>query len=180
MLKIKKSPLISKNLPLSLKETFHQASFQEHSVQIYVVENEKVLLIERKRGMGKGLISGAGGKKESGETSAEAAKRELEEETGLITLVSDLKLVGKMWIYWLKDNHFLQGDIFISYNFSGNIQESAEARPFWCAIHEIPFKHMWGDEVLWLKPALKGNFFEAYILNDNGHLKQYFLTWYKN
>ena len=50
---------------------------------LFVVREDKMLLIHKKRGLGKGKINAPGGKLESGETPKEAALREIREEVGI-------------------------------------------------------------------------------------------------
>lgn len=50
---------------------------------VYPLKKDKVLLIKKKRGLGKGFWNGPGGKIEENEDIEEAAIRELEEETRL-------------------------------------------------------------------------------------------------
>ena len=56
--------------------------------------NKEVMLGMKKRGFGQGKYNGFGGKLEPNETVEEAAVRELEEESGVITEVNSLKKKG--------------------------------------------------------------------------------------
>ncbi|MDX8541305.1 NUDIX domain-containing protein [Mesorhizobium sp. M4B.F.Ca.ET.215.01.1.1] len=53
------------------------------AVSVAIVRGDKVLLVKRARPPSQGLYAYPGGKVEPGETQAQAAARELEEETGL-------------------------------------------------------------------------------------------------
>ncbi|TPI68975.1 NUDIX domain-containing protein [Mesorhizobium sp. B3-1-3] len=53
------------------------------AVSVAVVRGETVLLVKRARAPSQGLYAYPGGKVEAGETLAQAAARELQEETGL-------------------------------------------------------------------------------------------------
>src|SRR6056297_1526211 len=55
----------------------------KYAVITYIFENGKVLLINKKRGLGAGKVNAPGGHIEPGETGEEAAIRETEEEVGL-------------------------------------------------------------------------------------------------
>ena len=55
----------------------------ETAVLCYLIVDGSVLLIEKKRGLGAGLVNAPGGHIEADETAAEAAVRETSEETGL-------------------------------------------------------------------------------------------------
>ena len=52
----------------------------EQATLLFVVNEDKVLLIEKKRGIGAGKINGPGGRIDPGEDPLEAAVREVEEE----------------------------------------------------------------------------------------------------
>ena len=51
-----------------------------HATLTFVIRNEQILLIRKKRGLGAGKINGPGGKLDPGETPLQAAIRETEEE----------------------------------------------------------------------------------------------------
>ena len=46
------------------------------------------------------------------------------------------------------------------------MQETDEARPFWCPVSEIPYDKMWEDDLHWLPPALEGKKFEGFFIFD--------------
>jgi 8-oxo-dGTP diphosphatase len=65
------------------------------TVDLIVEKNNKILLIKRKNGPFKNMWALPGGFLDYGkETLEQAAKRELEEETSIITKTSDLELLG--------------------------------------------------------------------------------------
>ena len=47
---------------------------------VFVFEEDRVLLIDKKRGLGKGKVNGPGGRVDPGETPEQAAIRECREE----------------------------------------------------------------------------------------------------
>ncbi len=47
---------------------------------LFVIIDDQILLIHKKRGLGAGKINGPGGRLDDGETPAECAVREVEEE----------------------------------------------------------------------------------------------------
>ncbi len=81
---------------------------------MFIVKDEKILLIEKKRGLGAGKINGPGGKIDPGETPLQAIIRETQEEL-LITPINPRKL-GELWfsmsicpdILWLLGICFLR------------------------------------------------------------------------
>ena len=53
---------------------------QETATLMFVIRNDEVLLIRKKRGLGAGKMNGPGGRIEQGETPLQCAIRETEEE----------------------------------------------------------------------------------------------------
>jgi len=121
---------------------------------IYPVKENKVLLIKKKRGLGKGLWNGSGGKVENNETIEEAATRELKEETGL--KAKSLIFVGFLEFFEIikKELHYVY--VFVTKDFEGKEKETEEALPKWFEIDDLPFDKMWEDDQYWLKNVLKG------------------------
>lgn len=72
-------------------------------VGVAVVDEGKLLLVQRGRDPGKGLWAVPGGKVEFGEPMKEAARREVAEETGLDVEVGDVVWVGE----FLEDDHHI-------------------------------------------------------------------------
>ena len=50
--------------------------------------------------------------------------------------------------------------------YTGEMQETDEARPFWCPVSEIPYDKMWEDDLHWLPRALEGKKFEGFFIFD--------------
>ena len=57
--------------------------FTDLAVLCFIVVNGRILLINKKRGLGAGKVNGPGGRLERGETPEQAAVRETQEEVGL-------------------------------------------------------------------------------------------------
>lgn len=129
----------------------------------YLFENGKVLLIDKKTGLGKGLVNAPGGHIEDDETALEAAIREFDEETGLA--VSDLELVADLY-FQFKDGMRQRGYVFFASSYEGQMVETAEARPYWVDCTKIPYDKMWEDDELWLPLALEGKRVEGYFIFD--------------
>lgn len=119
----------------------------------YPVEGDEVLLIEKRRGIGAGLINGPGGKIEPGETPRECARREVHEEVGLS--VDSLTDAGAVEFY-LDDEPVMFVHLFRTTEFSGTPRESPEARPRWFPVDDLPLDRMWEDDRLWLPDLLAG------------------------
>ncbi|MHA1665503.1 MAG: 8-oxo-dGTP diphosphatase [Candidatus Njordarchaeales archaeon] len=118
---------------------------------LYLLQNNKVLLIYKKRGLGQGFYNGVGGKVEANETPEECAVRECKEEIDVIP--SDLEWMGLLEFY---NDGKLYGyvHVFISRKFAGTPKETEEAEPIWFDIHKIPYENMWSDDIFWLPHIL--------------------------
>lgn len=130
---------------------------------LLIQDGDQILLIEKKRGLGAGKVTGPGGKLEPGETAIAAAMRETKEEVGLTT--SDLRQVARLKFQFL-DGLALQVDVFLTATWSGELIETPEATPFWCPIQKIPFDRMWQDDYLWLPRVLAGDLLCGHFLFD--------------
>jgi 8-oxo-dGTP diphosphatase len=119
----------------------------------YIIKDNKVLLIEKKTGLGAGNYNGFGGKVEAGENFEEALIREGKEELGITCL--DPREVARI-------NFFENGKkvifvkAFLITNFSGKPTETKEANPVWFSPEKIPYDKMWEDDKYWLSRVLKG------------------------
>ena len=119
-----------------------------------------VLLIHKKRGLGAGLVNAPGGRIEKGESPAEAAVRETEEEVGITVEVSDLVHAGDLF-FQFTDGHSIRGYVFYTYKWEGVEKETSEADPFWCREGDIPYDNMWTDDSWWLPHLLGGRYFRG-------------------
>jgi 8-oxo-dGTP diphosphatase len=136
---------------------------EERCVLSYVKEGDKVLLINKKQGIGKGLVNGPGGHIELEETAIEAAYREFEEETGYTA--ENLEYVGTL-NFQFKDGLSMRGYVYLGEGATGELRDNDEATPFWCSIDELPLDKMWEDDKLWLDRALKGEKFVGNFIFD--------------
>ena len=137
----------------------------EKCVLTYVIDGSRVLMIEKKTGLGAGYINAPGGHIEIEETKAEAAIRETKEETGLD--VSDLEERGVLR-FQFKDGLRMLGYVFFTSSFSGElIEETEETKPFWTDISTLDYSRMWEDDRLWLPMALEGRKFDGRFIFDD-------------
>ncbi len=134
---------------------------------LFVLDDDRVLLIRKKRGHGAGKINGPGGKIDPGETPHEAALREIREETGV--LVHHASLQAEFRFLDLIDPQWY-GYVFVAREWQGTPVETPEAMPFWCPVGELPFEAMWEDDRLWLPRVLAGERLRGDFLFDRGRL----------
>ncbi len=137
---------------------------KERAVLCFVRDGNKVMLIHKKTGLGKGKVNAPGGRIEPGETPSEAAVRETFEETAVE--VSELSKVGELFFIFT-DGYSLHGTVFFADAHKGTPIETPEADPFWCAADAIPYDQMWQDDIHWLPLILSGKKFKGYFIFDD-------------
>ena len=128
-------------------------TYQEQAVLCFVREGSRVLLIEKRRGLGAGKVNAPGGKVEPGETYLQAAIRETREE--VCVEAGDLHLRGALG-FRFADGYSLYVQVFVAQSHTGTPAETPEAHPFWCETSEIPYGRMWADDIVWLPQVLDG------------------------
>ncbi|MEK7077164.1 MAG: 8-oxo-dGTP diphosphatase [Patescibacteria group bacterium] len=119
--------------------------------------DSRILLGMKKRGFGAGRWNGFGGKVCNGETLGDAARRELEEETGIAA-----EKIAKQGILRFRFEHspeLLEVHVWSIHRWSGAPRETEEMIPRWFAINEIPYHAMWPGDRYWLPLLLAGKCF---------------------
>jgi 8-oxo-dGTP diphosphatase len=126
------------------------------------VETQSVLLGLKKTGFGTGRIVGIGGGIEALETPAEAAVRELLEETGLVVSLAELRNAGAIEFRFAgKPTWDMEAALFVTHRWSGTALETLEIAPIWCEIDALPWAQMWPDGRSWLLECLRGGRIDA-------------------
>jgi len=117
----------------------------------------EVLLGHKKTGLGQGKIVGLGGHVEPGESPAEAAVREVKEESGLCVAQSALTEAAHVtFLFPFRPAWGMTVAIFTCAEWSGEPAESEEIRPQWFPVAALPFGRMWDDAPRWLPRVLAG------------------------
>ncbi len=122
----------------------------------------EICLAMKKRGFGVNRWNGAGGKvnETQGETIEEAALREAREEIGIE--VRQLNKIAELSFYFPHNSDWNQTvHVYFSEAWAGDPCESEEMAPKWFLPSELPFFHMWPDDIFWLPKVLEGNLLKA-------------------
>jgi 8-oxo-dGTP diphosphatase len=138
-----------------------------HATILFIIKDGKILLIEKKRGLGAGKINGPGGKIDAGETPLEAAVRETEEEL-CITPTAPRKL-GELQ-FSMSDCPHIHCHVYRADDYTGTPTETDEAVPVWTAIDAIPYQRMWEDDQHWLPILLKNQSFLGRFVFESDRL----------
>ena len=145
----------------------------ERATLLFIIRGGQILLIHKKRGLGKGKINGPGGRIDPGETPAQCAVREVQEE--LRVTPTGVRLAGELR-FQFADGYALHGYVFRAEDAEGEPQETDEAAPLWTPLDRIPYERMWADDRIWLPLMLEGKPFSGRFLFDRDTMLGYDLT----
>lgn len=134
---------------------------------LFVLRDDRVLLMRKKRGLGAGKINGPGGKIDPGETPHGAAVREVQEELCVTPL--GVRTAGELSFQFV-DGLSLHCHVFVADDCTGEPRETDEAVPLWTPLTQIPFDEMWSDDRLWFPALLAGTPFTGRFLFDGDTL----------
>jgi 8-oxo-dGTP diphosphatase len=143
---------------------------RDRATLLFVVQDGRILLIHKKRGLGQGKINGPGGRLETGETPLQCAVREVQEE--LLIDATDPRERGTL-SFQFADGYSLFCTVFTATAFTGTPTETPEARPEWFPVDAIPYDRMWADDALWLPHMLNGHNFHGRFLFDRDAMLGY-------
>jgi 8-oxo-dGTP diphosphatase len=125
----------------------------DRATLLFVIRGKRVLCIRKKRGLGAGKINGPGGKIDPGESAAQAAVREVQEELGITPI--DVQARGAIDFQFV-DGYSLRVYLFTAPNYDGEPEETAEAIPIWVSTEAMPYDEMWADDRLWMPLLFDG------------------------
>ena len=131
---------------------------------VFVHQNERLLLIHKKRGLGAGKINGPGGRVEPGEALEACAVREVQEE--LLITPQNLAWAGELRFQFI-DGYSIHVHVFRATDFEGTPSETPEAIPIWVDENRIPYEEMWEDDRVWLPRLIAGTPFAGRFIFDS-------------
>lgn len=118
----------------------------------------QVLLGHKKTGLGTGKIVGLGGHVERGESPAQAAAREVTEESGIVVAPDDLLQAAHLtFIFPVRPRWDMEVAVFTGADWAGVATETAEITPEWFPFTKLPLGRMWDDARDWLPNVLAGD-----------------------
>lgn len=124
----------------------------------------QVLLGLKQRGFGAGHVVAPGGKIEPGETPAQAAARELQEETSLVSDPETLEPAARIYFRFPANPAAdMDCQVFLASAFSGMAAPSDELVPAWYPVGHLPVAQMWEDSPMWLGRLFAGERFDALV-----------------
>ena len=118
-----------------------------------MVKDNKIFLWEKKRGFAKWVLNWVWGKQEWNESIEECMIREAKEEIWIDILAQE-----KVWVlnfYFNEKPEWNQAVyLFKILNYSWEIIETEEIKPFWFSLDKMPYEKMWADDIYWLPRVL--------------------------
>lgn len=145
---------------------------RERATLLFVLRDNQILLIEKKRGLGAGKINGPGGRLDPGETLQACAIRETQEE--LCITPTGVEFAGELLFRFVGDNklsgHSIHGYVYTASGFEGTPTETSEAKPVWTSTDAIPYARMWQDDRLWIPLMLARKKFVGKFVFDEDQM----------
>jgi 8-oxo-dGTP diphosphatase len=118
----------------------------------------QVLLGHKKTGLGTGKIVGLGGHVEECESPAEAAAREVKEESGIhVAPDALLEMAHVTFLFPACPRWDMVVSVFTTAEWTGQAAETPEIRPEWFGVMDLPLTRMWDDARYWLPRILAGD-----------------------
>ena len=167
-----------KMMPLSKKEAQHIQQLSDIdwtswtpvdiATLLFVMLDDRVLLIRKLTGLGKGKINAPGGRVEKGESIEAAAVREVQEELCITPI--DPVYRGEN-LFQFTDGYSLHIHVFTATQYQGTPEETVEAIPLWFPVDAFPYEQMWEDDRLWIPLMLnEQQFIGRYIFRSDDML----------
>jgi 8-oxo-dGTP diphosphatase len=120
-------------------------------------DGPEVLLGLKKTGFGAGRWVGLGGHVEDGEKPADAAAREVAEESSLVVSPDALEHMATIeFRFPVRPSWDQTADVYLTSCYQGEPAESDEVAPHWFRQDALPLGAMWDDARYWLPRVLAG------------------------
>lgn len=130
----------------------------------FFMKDGKVLLAMKKRGFGQGKWNGYGGKVYEGESIEKCATREIEEESGLRVMESDLKKAAVIDFSFENNEKWdQQAHVYTMHRWNGDLVETEEMKPQWFGVDALPLNEMWIADREWLPMVLSGKIIQGVV-----------------
>jgi 8-oxo-dGTP diphosphatase len=130
---------------------------------VFVVRDDRVLLIRKLRGLGAGKINAPGGRLDAGESPEDCAVRELQEEVRITP--RGLVRCGEHRFQFV-DGYGIHVFVFLATDSEGDAVETDEAIPLWTPLDAIPWEEMWADDPLWVPLVFARRRFSGHFIFD--------------
>lgn len=140
----------------------------------FLIKNGAVLLVEKGRNIGKGKLVGVGGRQEEGETLEETAKREVQEEIGVI--VKSMRKAAELdFVFPHNPKYSQKVTAYIVEVWEGEPQSTGEAKfTKWFKMDELPTERMWHDNAIWLPSVLSGKTVKGrFVIGEDDRVTEY-------
>lgn len=120
-----------------------------------ILKDTKIFLWEKKRWFAKWVLNWIWGKKEESESIQDCMIREAYEEIWIKIEKTNLEFI---WILHFEFSDFPDWNqdvnVFMINDYSWEIIETEEIKPYWFDIDNIPYDKMWADDIYWLPRVL--------------------------
>lgn len=133
---------------------------EETATLMFIIKQNQILLIRKKRGLGAGKINGPGGRIEPDETPQACAIRETQEE--LLINPLNVEFRGELFFH-AEDMPRIHGYVYTATDYEGTPTETDEAIPMWFDVNDIPYAQMWEDDEFWLPQVIAGQVVDAWF-----------------
>ena len=140
---------------------------RDRATLTFVIEDGRMLLMRKKRGLGAGKINAPGGRVDPGESWLDCAVREVQEELCVTPL--DPVQVGENRFQFV-DGYSIHALVFRATRIEGTPAETSEGAPMWFELDRLPYDEMWEDDSLWVPHVIAGRRFQGRFVFDGDRM----------
>jgi 8-oxo-dGTP diphosphatase len=142
---------------------------------LFVIHDNIILLIHKKRGLGCGFWNAPGGHVKDGEEPLVAALREFKEE--LRAEAIGVHEAGILDFHMPDEDFSMRVFVYRADAVKGELDETDEAIPCWFGVDALPWGEMWMDDRIWLPHVLKGWRVEGTFVMVDRSIRKCELRW---